>query len=822
MIYNFKRAGTILPFIAVIIALLLILFTSWYMIRIPSDGMEWSRIDGIVYSIHPLSSVEDLIKPGDVLLTIDGLPSSQSASIYATKRPGDTIRLTVLREDEILTRELQLSKPSGSELANRLAPTLIAFAFWLIGFIVEAFTPPLTTTNLFFGLCMFGSGILASGSVSARGPEWTSNLFNLLLWWIGPVAVHLHILFPEPRRKLLRWKFHVILYSIAALGSMPFLLIGSGQLHASQLNRTIYAAGRSFITLNLIIVIILLIFTYIHSTSGRTRQQIRIITLYSVISFLMVITFTILPGLLFLGPMMPYEVGLLFLLPIPISYSYAIIRYRLIKLEKFLNRGAAYVLVFTLLIGFYFGILALIERLLPASIHEDAFTSLVAILPLVITYEPLRRRLQTLVDWVFYGGWYDYRSATSKITEGFGQFTNTALLGETITNRVKETLRAEYAYLLRINSEGLIFPIPETGELAEKIYEIICRKNQIHLPKDGILYQYLLSQPDVLDSGVLSRVLSEEALLKEEQDLLSLLRGNLLTPILGNDILLGLLVLGPKNGREVYSSEDYDILAVVSRHAGIALQNIQLLNELRHRATEIDQLHQEILRAREEERKMLSLEIHDEIIQSLVGLNFDIAQIDSEKTPQLREEVRQVVSDLRRICSELRPPTLDNLGLVSAIRSRLRELEKTSRDSLHIELSVDGNEEQAIPEDVALSLYRVLSEALTNTQKHASAEHVSVHINIQPDRIDLEVKDNGHGFNIPRPLGKLLSEQHFGLVGMRERIEHIHGNLMIESSLDKGTRIIASIPLGEFQQTNNKDLYSHDNPYRSFNEFGIS
>jgi two-component system sensor histidine kinase ComP len=794
MVSQLKKIAGTLPFIIAITTISLVIFCSWYLYRIPSDGMDWSPVTGLVKAVHTPGPAAGRIEAGDFILTIDGIPVSQSPIIYSRKGPGESISLRIERGERNLDYELTLSKPTYSELVNLFAPLAVALSFWLIGIIVIAFAPNAISTNLFFGLCMFGSGILASGSVSARGPEWTSRLFNILLWWIGPLAVHLHLHFPEQRSSFVRRTLHVILYLIAAIGSLPFILLGSTRIQASSLNRVLYAAGRFNLAINLSIVVVLLIFSYIHATRGGTRRQIRIITFFGGLSLLIVTTLTIMPGALIMKPLVPYETGLLFLLIVPLSYGYSIIRYRLIKFEKFLNRGAVYVLVFTLLIGLYVIIVALMNTFLPYSIHNNIALSLGIILLLAMSFEPLRKRLQQFMDWVFYGGWYDYRSATANITEGFGQYTDSNHLAEVITKRLKRTLRLEYAYLLRISSQGYLFLIPGTEEVPKEILIDGTGEDPPAIPTTGILTQFLLKHHQVLEVKELIRNIKDEAVTEEELRLLGNLTGTWIAPVLGNELLLGILVLGPKIGREVFSSEDFDILILVSRHAGIALLNIQLLNELRHRASEIDQLHQEIVRAREEERKRLSLELHDKIIQALIGLNFNLGQLNSNEVPKLRGEVRQIVSDLRQLCSELRPPTLDNLGLVPAIRSLLRELETTNNHAPEIHLSVEGDEELQIPEDVALNAYRVVNESLSNIFRHAEAQKVEIKLNLHSDKVSLEVKDDGCGFAVPNPLGKLLSEQHFGLVGIRERLEHLQGNLSIESVPGEGTHIVASIP----------------------------
>ncbi len=802
----FKWIGNILPFIFIVVFASLLIFAIWYLLRLPYDGMEWSRIDGIVRSIDPSSDAFDLLRTGDILLQIEGVPSSQSGAIYATMHSGDEILLTINRRGQVIEGKLRLAPPPQTEFLRRLAPLAVSSAFLFIGIIVKGFAPGSTSTNLFFILCMFGSGILASGSISARGAEWTSGLFNVLLWWIGPLAVHLHLHFPETRPSSLRRIFHIPLYVIAVIGCIPYAIFGPYQLQNSVLDRILYFAGRFFLTFNFFLVITLLITSYIRASSARSRQQIRLVTLFSVISLLLVISLTILPDAILLQPIIPYETSLLFLLFIPLAYSYAIVRYRLIRLERFLNRGAAYVLVFSILIGVYLGIIAMIEIALPFSIHEKPILCLLLILPLAISFEPLRSHLQQFVDWVFYGGWYDYRSATGKITQNLEEYTDARILGEVLCQRLKETLRLNDAFLVLIEADGSIFIYPRPGNSNPGYLGAPDTWDHPLLPHSCTLVQFFLKHSSPIHTNELKRILKNKTLTSWEENLMDGIPGKLITPILGTNTLLGFLIIEPKIGRDIFSSEDYDILAVVRRQVGISLQNIQLLNELRARAAEVNQLHKEIMRAREEERKRLAREIHDDIIQSLVGLNFKLSQLDTLHLPPLRDEVREIIYNLRRICSELRPPTLDNLGLVSAIRSRIRELANANHKSIEFDFSVLGNEDQPILEDLALCLYRVLNEALTNTINHAQAHQVEVGIEIRSDRVILVVKDNGHGFSIPHPLGKLLDDQHFGLVGMREQIEHFQGELEIQSAPDRGTCIIASVPLEkpENHETNRK------------------
>ncbi len=218
------------------------------------------------------------------------------------------------------------------------------------------------------------------------------------------------------------------------------------------------------------------------------------------------------------------------------------------------------------------------------------------------------------------------------------------------------------------------------------------------------------------------------------------------------------------------------------------------------RALERQRLHWRVLKAREEERKRVARELHDQIAHALVGLNYQLAEMRVDLSPEtackaadLQRRVRQIMVALRRICADLRPPALDSMGLVPAIRAWLRMTR--SQGLCHISLNVEGDEQQAISEEVAICIFRVLQEALRNIQKHAVAAEVAVSLRIDPAQVALVVEDDGKGFELPEDLGQLTMEGHFGLAGLRERLELLRGSLRVTSSPGRGCRLEARAPL---------------------------
>ncbi len=223
---------------------------------------------------------------------------------------------------------------------------------------------------------------------------------------------------------------------------------------------------------------------------------------------------------------------------------------------------------------------------------------------------------------------------------------------------------------------------------------------------------------------------------------------------------------------------------------------------------------QRLAQGREAERIKIAHELHDEIVQELVALNYRLSHLQSGLGPdaqaqvaQIQDHVRQILGDARRLCADLRPPSLETLGVVQAIRYRLQALAR--RVSFAIHFVVDGDEAQRLPDDVALCLFRAVQEALSNVERHAAGvTEVEVCLVISPRIVRLSVIDDGCGFQMPAHLTQLLARQHFGLVGLRERVELVKGRLDVFSTPGHGTRLEAVIPFAE-------DISSEAGPHES-------
>ncbi len=198
----------------------------------------------------------------------------------------------------------------------------------------------------------------------------------------------------------------------------------------------------------------------------------------------------------------------------------------------------------------------------------------------------------------------------------------------------------------------------------------------------------------------------------------------------------------------------------------------------------------------------MAREIHDGPAQSManVVLRAEICEklmvVEPDKVKgelhDLKEMVKDSLQEIRKIIFNLRPMVLDDLGVVPTLRRFITELQK--RSDISIELVVLGGEDQRLPSVFEVATFRIVQEALNNIQKHANAKRCVIRLEIMVKRVNISITDDGCGFN-PDNLMDHVNKDSFGLMGMRERVELLDGQLRISSLPGKGTEIHVNMPL---------------------------
>jgi PAS domain S-box-containing protein len=569
------------PFVLALITLIFIGFSAYRVFIYPYDGVLSLNTKGVIRELDSFGRGTNQLAVGDIIVSVDGVEFCDAALLYENKLPGDTAELVVDRNGISIPITIQLIEPQIELIFTVAVIGILALVFWGMGVGVLAFKPGDITSSLFFLFTQVSSLLLASGLSSSVGPLWTSNLFNFLLWLIGPVTVQLHYYFPQSIR--FRWRRPILisLYAIALIGGLPYLILGSQTIWSFQWYSQIYAAGLFFLAINLALVIFILIHGYRNATSPGVRSKIRIVVLGGVISLVPIIALTLLPDALLGQPIVSYNFAFLFLGLFPLTYGYAIVRHRLIEIDKHVNRGVTFILVFSALGGVY-AILYAIPNYIITDFAPNPFINTLLVLVLASVFPSLYRRVQRVVDTAFYGSWYDYRSAVTEITSSLEQITELSLLARTVGDRLASVLQLEDACIFLRDLDGSfsvfeVAPHPKPEDQNQLSFNT--------LPRNSLTY---LLNIGAVGRDSLRESLSEVKLSPEEHELLDSEQIYLWVPVIGHGQVLGLLALGPKMGGDVFSGEDMDILRIVARQIGPLIENIHLVTRLRQYAAELE------------------------------------------------------------------------------------------------------------------------------------------------------------------------------------------------------------------------------------------
>lgn len=207
------------------------------------------------------------------------------------------------------------------------------------------------------------------------------------------------------------------------------------------------------------------------------------------------------------------------------------------------------------------------------------------------------------------------------------------------------------------------------------------------------------------------------------------------------------------------------------------------------------------LTIQEEERRLLSMELHDHFGQTLTSLQLHLHALYAELTESDRgrtivlegiASVEELVETSRDLARRLRPPALDDLGLASAVRWHVNQVASSSNIAIDLQHNLD---DRRLAPALELACFRVLQEAVSNVLRHSLASTLSIALSLELDGLHLSVKDDGIGFNVEEIFSKLQQLASLGLLGMRERVAGFGGSLQIKASPGSGSEVLAFFPL---------------------------
>jgi two-component system, NarL family, sensor histidine kinase DevS len=354
--------------------------------------------------------------------------------------------------------------------------------------------------------------------------------------------------------------------------------------------------------------------------------------------------------------------------------------------------------------------------------------------------------------------------------------TDLERLLDLVTRRLRELLDARLVAVLLPASPGELRVAAAAGEDAQ---ELVGQNTPSHDSKSGRVLDRRRSEriDSIIDDPEVDHAIARRLGA----------RTGLWVPLLVRDQAIGVIVVHDKLGTDPrFTDDDLRLAETFATRAAVAV-------DLSERVAR-DSLRR-VVAAQELERRRLARELHDETGQALTSMLLGLKGLEEtlerdrqrDVVAQLRELVVATLQDVRRLAVELRPKALDDFGLVPA----LERLTETFATEAGIAVDFEATLADArLPAEVETAVYRIVQESLTNVVKHARARRVSILITRQNDRLTAVIEDDGRGFDPSR-----TNDESLGLVGMRERVALVDGDLRLETGADRGTTIVVDVPL---------------------------
>ncbi|HVP22173.1 MAG TPA: histidine kinase [Anaerolineaceae bacterium] len=593
------------------------------------------------------------------------------------------------------------------------------------------------TMALFVSFFLLGFGVILGGPMEAIDAFKPGNWASLVLVIQSAVITipFMLIFFLFPNGKFVpRWTRFVALTSLIYI-LLAFFLPPSTLF---TFNTPLISLASSWYLLLIILGVYAQVFRYRRISTSQERQQTKWFVyglfMWLLLSIIVSIPYIFLQNLP-MGATRPWWAPLsqlgwfLTLMIIPLSLAIAVMRYRLWDIDLLISRTLIYAVLTAIVIIIYILLVGGLSALFQLS--GNLLVSLFATGLIAILFQPLRDRLQRGINRLVYGD----RGDPVIVLRNLGQRLSSVVTQEavlpTVVESISQALRLSYVAVTLKEGEDFV-PAATCGQLS--------------LPDESIQ----------------------------------------LLPLNYQSETIGQLIVSRRSGDGSFTAVEKALLQNIAHQVGIAAYAVQLTRDLQHS-------REQLVAAREEERRRIRRDLHDGLGPSLASLTLKIdaarnlMKENQDKAESilvaLKSQTQSALEDIRRLAYDLRPPALDELGLLFAIKEYAIN---------HMPAGVSVQFEQTgefsdFPAAVEVAAYRITCEALTNVARHAQASRCTVRL-VADGELLIEVEDDGLGFAEGAHRG-------IGTWSMHERAEELGGTCQIEPGLHHGTRVTAHLPL---------------------------
>lgn len=411
-----------------------------------------------------------------------------------------------------------------------------------------------------------------------------------------------------------------------------------------------------------------------------------------------------------------------------ICLGLALFHHRLWDIDLILNRTLVYGILTTLIVALYIAIVGGLGVLFQT--QTNAFSGLVATGIIAVLFQPVRNRLQKGVNQLLYGDRDDPAAVLTQLAYHLETADSPAAILPNLVHTIAHALKIPHVAIWLPSSENQFDPVAAWGQTPE------------HVDMMALIYQ---------------------------------------------NETIGHLVVAPRSPSEPFNRQEKQLLNTIAALTANTVRAVQLSDELRHS-------RQRIVTAREEERRRLRRDLHDGLGPQLASQTLGLEAVEQlmptnpQKAHQLlaslKTQAQEAITDVRRLVYDLRPPTLDDLGLVGALKQSAVRYE-----SERLQFAFDVPEPlPELPAAVETAVYRITQEAMTNIVRHAQATEAIIRLACSNNHLNVVIYDNGQGLPPEHQSG-------VGLQSMQERAAELNGRCVVESQPDGGTKVEAWLSL---------------------------
>ncbi|HET8587786.1 MAG TPA: histidine kinase, partial [Candidatus Limnocylindria bacterium] len=710
-----------------------------YRLSSPSDGTRagyvTSSLSGDGLAIERISGADTPLRTDDRVVAVDG--ADLDAALFGAASASDAPRYAVDRNGERLDLRVPMAPyPLGDVLLESWGTLLFCLAMLGVSVYVFALRP---------GVAAAGPLLLQAAGLTGSTVPWLLGFqaidivrgTGFWLWLAGAfaaysifwsAALHLALVFPR-RLRGVSGRVIAAVYLVPALAMTAWISF-VGITRGSLLDGLGAGTFLQLLTVLLVStgVVAGMVAQYRGATIPAVRSQVGWLAWGAGLALSTAAAGWFVPELLSGSSLLPWSAIGLSGLSVPLSIAIAVLRHRLFDIDVVVNRTLVYGCLSVAVVVVYVASVALLRQVLP----RDSFAaSLLATGAAALVALPVRDSLQRWANRLMYGDRDEPYRAITRLGERLSTSLTTDEILPAVVTTVAGALRLPYA-AIELGSDAAPPVAAAVGE------------------------------PKALE---LTRI-----------------------PLLDAGETVGALVVAPRSPGESFSGADWRLLTGLANEAGRVVRSVGLL-------AEIDASRRALVAAREEERRRLRRDLHDGLGPAIAAARLKVeaaGRLVSDRPGEARAYLEQLdgelgglLDEVRRIARDLRPPVLDELGLLPALRAQAARLTGDDGPEVRIEAPADL---PPLPAAVEAAAYWIAVEALTNASRHSGAAHCSLRVSLA-DALEVEVEDDGAG--VPR-----RARSGVGMLAMRERAREVGGTLHVERPRrGSGTVVRARLPL---------------------------